>query len=613
MGRFLRSIHPGLARFAADAPDPILEVSLAGVVTDLNPAARAQFPGLHTPGARHPLLDSITAALPALQQPGRGSQICEVIVDDRVYEQRLSYVAERRVVRSYILDITGRKRAEAFKDDFLSTVSHELRTPLATIKEFTEMIAEQIAGSLTADQRQYLGIIKANIERLGRFIDNLLDISKIESGHMAFSKSIMEVRALVEQVVQSIRPLAANKGLDLDVRVPDRLPSLFADADKITQVLLNLLGNAIKFTPAPGRVTLTVSDQANDLEFSVADTGVGISPEHLPRLFEKFHHVQPPGVGKTKGTGLGLAISKRLVELHGGRIWATSAAGQGSTLCFTLPKYQADELFHEYVRDGIERAKQAQGCFSLVEIAVANAQELKARYGPEDVSRLLKELETALRGTVRLSRGDVVLRHRGGETVVILAEVDTAGAAAMAQRLKRSLEERPVVLRDTTTPLSIVAATATYPDDGTTEEELLGATERLLHRSGQAKSRIMVIDDEPKIRQLLREVLEIRDYDVCTAASGPDALEQLKHQHVDLVLLDLMMPVMDGYEVYHLLKESPQTRDVPVIIVTAKGERKDRQLGLHGAAYNYIAKPFEVGELLAKVRDVLALKEATNA
>ena len=119
------------------------------------------------------------------------------------------------------------------------------------------------------------------------------------------------------------------------------------------------------------------------------------------------------------------------------------------------------------------------------------------------------------------------------------------------------------------------------------------------------KTRIMVVDDEPKIRQFLKEALELREYAVLTAASGPDALEQLKHDRVNVILLDLMMPVMDGYEFYHVLKETPQLADIPVIIVTAKGERKDRQLGMETGSYNYISKPFQIEDLLAKVREVL--------
>jgi DNA-binding response OmpR family regulator len=130
-------------------------------------------------------------------------------------------------------------------------------------------------------------------------------------------------------------------------------------------------------------------------------------------------------------------------------------------------------------------------------------------------------------------------------------------------------------------------------------------TEQRLQGGDRARTRIMIIDDEPKIRHFLKEALEMREYEVLTAASGPDGLEQLKHEKVSLILLDVMMPVMNGYEVYHLLKETPQTANVPVIIVTAKGERKDRELGLEAASYNYVAKPFQLEDLLAKVRDVL--------
>ena len=151
------------------------------------------------------------------------------------------------------------------------------------------------------------------------------------------------------------------------------------------------------------------------------------------------------------------------------------------------------------------------------------------------------------------------------------------------------------------------------PDEAMTEDELLKLTEQRLQQTNTVKTRIMVVDDEPKIRQFLKEALELREYEVLAAASGPDALEQLKSQRVHLILLDLMMPVMDGYEVYHLLKENPDTKEVPVIIVTAKGERKDRQLGMDGAPYNYVAKPFQLEDLLAKVREVLQQQSSMKA
>ena len=197
--------------------------------------------------------------------------------------------------------------------------------------------------------------------------------------------------------------------------------------------------------------------------------------------------------------------------------------------------------------------------------------------------------------------------------VVILAEVDKVGAQQMAERITKLIEETPFTANGKPVAFPITTVSATYPDEGLTEEELLQVTERRLSRPDHPKTRIMVIDDEPKIRQFLKEILELQEYEVHTAASGPDALEQLKSHKVDLVLLDLMMPVMSGYEVYHLLKESPETKQVSVIMVTGKGERKDRQLGLESAPYNYVEKPFQVEDLLAKVRDVLLHRQSVSS
>ena len=539
--------------------------------------------------------DDDALALDALQ---RGAQDYLVKGYVQVYRSLLP-----RAIR-YALE---RARADRMKDEFVSTVSHELRTPLATMREFTAILADQIAGPLTADQREYLGIIQANIGRLTRMIDNLLDMAKIEAGQILLDKAVAEVRSLIDPIIQSVRPLADKKRLELGTKIPAGLPVLFADADKITQVLINLLSNAIKFTDPGGRVTVAVEERPNDLEFSVSDTGVGIAAGDLPKLFEKFQQVNPV-VSETgsKGTGLGLAISKRLVELHGGCIRATSAPGAGSTFAFTLPKYHPEELFHEHLKAGLERAKRERGRCSLVVIAVPSLDEVKARYGREDMTRLVKELEIILKGVVRTRvGGDVVVRWRRGAVVIVLAATDQAGAQAMVQCLEQVVGTWTFTVGAEQLRIPVITATATYPDEGQTEQELLRVAESRLQPAAKPKHRILVVDDEPKIRQFIQEVLELQDYEVLTAASGPDALQQLKRTRADLILMDLMMPVMDGYEVYHLLRENPATKDVPVIIVTAKEERKDRQLGLEGPTYNYLMKPFQIEELLDKVREVL--------
>ena len=596
-----------LAVLIEQNPDPVVETTPDGLVTYLNAAAREQFPGLETT-KDHPVLESMRAAAVSLRQTNDRSITREVLYGKQIFEQHVSYVQELNAIQSYHADVTERKQAERAKDEFLSTVSHELRTPLATIKEFIVILADQLAGPLTSAQQEYLSIIRSNIDRLSRIINDLLDMAKIEAGRVVLDKAVVDVAAMLDHITQSMRPLAERKQVTLEVALPPTVPALFADADKVIQILINLVNNAIKFTDGPGkRITLSVAERKNEIEFRVTDTGVGIAEADMPKLFEKFQQVHPM-VSDTgsKGTGLGLAISKRLVELHGGRIWVTSASGQGSTFSFTLPTYHPEELFHEHVVRGIEQAKRGQTQLSIVVVSVRNLQELKARYSVEETGRLLKDLEAAIRDTVRSRQGnDVIVRWRRGAVVSILTATDRAGARAMADRITHALSARVFTLGSDAITVPVAVATATYPDEGQTAQELLAFTESRLPLHERLCTRIMVIDDEAKIRQCIKEALELQDYEVTTAASGPDALQQLQRLRVDLILLDLMMPVMDGYEVSHLLREYPMTKDVPIIIVTAKGERTDRQLGLEGPTYNYLLKPFQIEELLAKVREVL--------
>jgi len=505
------------------------------------------------------------------------------------------------------------KRLNQLKSDFVTMVSHELRTPMSTVKEFAGIIQEGIAGPTSPEQRQYLAIIQENVDRLSRIINDLLDMAQIESGQLLLNKVMVDPVPLVQHVLQSMRPLAATKGLTLDVSASTALPGIFADEDKVTQVLINLVSNAIKFTEPGGRIEVSAFEESHDVEFSVSDTGIGIAAADLPKLFEKFQQLhRDPRETVGKGTGLGLAISKRLVELHGGRIQATSEPGRGSLFSFTLPKHQPDEIFREYLHNGIEQAKRRQSRFSISVISVTNFLELKARYGLEEANRILRELERFIKHTVRRRAGDVVTRWQRGEMVVILAEVDQAGSRAITDRIGRLVAQQTFVVGSDAVKLFIIAATATYPDEAVTDEELIKMTEMRLHQLESKKLRVLVVDDEPKTRELLRGALEHHGYEVLTASHGPEALQQLKEQAVDLILLDLMMPVMDGYELYHLLREDPRTKHVPVIIVTAKGDRKDRQLGLSHATYNYVEKPFQFEALFAKMDQVLDQREGAQ-
>jgi signal transduction histidine kinase len=233
-------------------------------------------------------------------------------------------------------------RANQHKSEFLANMSHELRTPLNSILGFSQLLLEGDGGVLSGEQRQDVDIIAQNGHHLLSLINDLLDISKLEAGKAQLNRGEVDVEALVSECVDSVGSLAKTKRLELTSTVSAEVGRIFADGPKLKQVLLNLLGNAIKFTET-GSVRVVVERQGSDLRVSVRDTGIGVPPEDTERIFESFQQGNSGMSGKYQGTGLGLSITRRLVEMHGGRIWVKSTAGQGSTFTFTIPQRAALE------------------------------------------------------------------------------------------------------------------------------------------------------------------------------------------------------------------------------------------------------------------------------
>ena len=230
------------------------------------------------------------------------------------------------------------KELDHLKSDFVSNVSHELKTPLTAIKGAVDLILREVPGPLNEKQVHYLARVRSNTQHLAGLINDLLDLAKIEEGKIELQAARMSLGGLVHEVMETLKPIAAEKPIELEVTTLEPSILVWADRDKITQVLINLIGNAIKFTPPHGRVM--VSSASKDMDWvgvSVSDTGPGISAEERERIFDKFYQIAENGGSKPKGTGLGLAISKTLVELHGGKIWVESDPNGGSTFCFTLP------------------------------------------------------------------------------------------------------------------------------------------------------------------------------------------------------------------------------------------------------------------------------------
>ncbi len=226
---------------------------------------------------------------------------------------------------------------DRMKDAFLSMVTHELRTPLTVISGITELFEAGIYGDLTPEQADHLRQIALQAQRLRQLVNDLLDLSKMEAGMMRLRRESLDPHALTASSVQQLTTVAAQAGVVLRNQTEYDLPEVHCDGRRVEQVLTNLISNAIKFTPPGGQVTISASREPGRVRFTVADTGRGIPPEALPRIFDKFFQVQSSTESGAKGTGLGLAIVKHIVELHGGRVGVESEVGRGSRFFFTLP------------------------------------------------------------------------------------------------------------------------------------------------------------------------------------------------------------------------------------------------------------------------------------
>jgi signal transduction histidine kinase len=254
-------------------------------------------------------------------------------------------IASRDELEAMVRDRT-RELAEAnahlreldqLKSDFVNAVTHELRTPLTSIRGYAEFLEDEIGGPLTPDQGAFVAQIHEGSWRLQRLVDDLLDFARLEAGTFMLSPEDADLSAKAREVLASLRPQAAAKRIRLELEAPASL-AIRMDAGRIAQVLINLVGNALKFTPPEAKVTVRITDGPEGVKVEICDTGEGIAPEHQARLFEKFYQVDPGLTRENGGAGLGLSISKALVEAHGGVLGLTSAVGRGSTFWFTLPR-----------------------------------------------------------------------------------------------------------------------------------------------------------------------------------------------------------------------------------------------------------------------------------
>jgi signal transduction histidine kinase/CheY-like chemotaxis protein len=506
------------------------------------------------------------------------SQSALALINAKLYRQ-----LERQ---SAALEVASRHKSE-----FLASMSHELRTPLNAIIGFSEVLLERMFGELNERQDDYLRDIWSSGKHLLELLNDILDLSKIEAGQMVLNRSEFAVRESLEHCLSMVRERAHNQRILLNLEVDPQIGLLDADRLRFRQIVLNLLSNAVKFTPDGGRVDVRAFIRGQDLVVQVADTGPGVAAEDRQRIFDAFQQgSRHPG--QTEGTGLGLTLSKRILELHGGRIWVDSEAGQGSTFGFALPAGPGEPGLTSVPQAGLGSAlptglAPGQGptvvvveddrrSFDLLRVYLeaAGARVVSARNGEEglDTVRRLSPAGVVL---------DILLPGIDGWEVLAQLKADPA-TAAIPVVVVSMLDERG---------RGFALGAAEYLVKPVGKDQLLAALYRAAAMPEQRHT-VVAIDDDPRAIELVRASLEPEGWTVLGAPTGQEGLALIRERQPSAVLLDLLMPGMDGFEVVEALRADPGTKTVPVVILTSKSMTQQDKERLQGRI-TYVARKTE--------------------
>jgi signal transduction histidine kinase/DNA-binding response OmpR family regulator/streptogramin lyase len=494
------------------------------------------------------------------------------------------------------------EQANQAKSQFLANMSHELRTPLNAILGYSEMLQEEAEDLGTKEFVPDLQKIHGAGKHLLGLINDILDLSKIEAGKMTLYLERFEVATLLREVEATVQPLVARNGNRLVVECAPEAGFMHADLTKVRQVLFNLLSNASKFTEK-GTITLrvnrTLDSQLATLNICVSDTGIGMTSEQLGRLFEVFSQADASTTRKYGGTGLGLAISRKFCRLMGGELTAASEPGKGSTFTATLPSEVHPTPAPEPAADQRPAETGRQQSLVLVIDDDPTTRDLMARSLAADGF----QVETASDGKAGLALA-AKLKPAVITLDVMMPELD-GWAVLSALKADPALADIPVILASVVDDPNLAFALGaadyfTKPIDWTRFSGVLAR-----HRVAGSAASALVIEDDPTTRELMKRNLQRDGWTVREAGDGQAGLEALQASVPALILLDLMMPRMDGFEFVRELRQHPEWRAIPVVVVTAKELTAEDRLRLQGQVSRIIQKgAASLADLLTEVRAV---------
>jgi PAS domain S-box-containing protein len=521
------------------------------------------------------------------------------------------------------------ENASRLKSEFLANMSHELRTPLNAIIGFSEVLGDGLLGEMTAEQRGFIGDIFTSGKHLLSLINDILDLSKVESGKMTLDLEPVDVMSLCENSLSIVREKAAAHHIQLQMEAAEELGSLQMDARKVKQIVYNLLSNAVKFTADGGAVTLRASlvpraevgrlldaragrafplsdnEFAKFLRISVTDSGIGISPEGLDQLFRPFSQIDSGLSRKFEGTGLGLAMVQSLAELHGGTVAADSSLGKGSCFTVWLPLRTAGAV--------------------AVSIAPPQAASAPVSVGPRTVLVVEDDFTAAELIRVQLkAEGFQVLHAASAEAALVLAAQQPLSLITLdillpnmdGWELLSRLKQMPALSRIPVVIISIVAdrnkgfalGAAAVLQKPISRQELYEALLelRLFPVSQGQETKVLVVDDDPKALDLMMVRMHGLASTVLRAGGGREGIEVAQRELPDLMVLDLLMPEVSGFDVVEALKDRPATARIPILVVTAKQITPEDRAILDGNVMAVLEKSdFDPARFIAEVRRAL--------